>query len=118
MLQVILIFNVIIMFLFWLACIVVITPAYNHFVQYDETGSLLPSLTQLAIDARFFLLFMPILWIIISFWVFKTIREKQKENQLQSFLFFIILSISSGFLMLIIYGIAGILPYLKIGVIL
>ena len=87
MLQVILLFNVIIMFLFWLACIVTITPAYNHFIQYGETGSLLPYLTQLAIDARFFLLFIPIFWIIMSFWVFKTIRDKQKENQLQFLLF-------------------------------
>lgn len=116
MLQVILIFNVIIMFLFWLACMVTITPAYNHFIQYGETGSLLPYLTQLAIDARFFLLFIPILLIIISCWAFKSIREKQKENQLQFLLFFIMLSISSGFLILIFYGIAGILPYLKIGV--
>ncbi len=113
MLQAILIFNVIIMFLFWLACMVIIAPAYNHFIQYGETGSLLPHLTQLAIDARFFLLIIPILWIIISFWIFKTIREKQKKNRLQFLLFFIMLSISSGFLMLIFYGMAGILPYLK-----
>ncbi len=116
MLLIILIFNIIIMFLFCLACIVTITPAYNHFIQYGETGNILPSLTQLAIDARFFLLFIPVIWVAISFWVFKIIRKKQKEKQLQFLLFFIMLSISSGFLMLVFYGMAGILPYLKIGV--
>ncbi|MCK5662583.1 MAG: hypothetical protein KAI17_03805 [Thiotrichaceae bacterium] len=116
MLQLILGLNTIIMFLFWLACWVAITPAYNNFIQYGETGSILPYLTQLAIDVRVFLLFIPVLWIVISFLVFKTIRKKQNETRLQFLLFFIMLSISSGFLMLIFYGIAGILPYLKIGV--
>ena len=83
MLRLILIFNVIIMLLFWLACLATITPAYNHFIQYGEAGGILPYLTQLAIDARFLLPFIPILHIIMSFWVFKKIREKQKENQLQ-----------------------------------
>jgi len=115
MLQVIFIFNVIIMFLFWLACMVTITPAYNHFIQYGKTGSILPLLTQLAIDTRLLLLCIPFFWIIISFWVYRRIRGRQKENQLQFVLFFNMLSISTGFLMLILYGLAGILPYLMIG---
>ncbi len=117
MLQAILLLNVITMFLFWLACMVMVALAYNHFIQYGETGGLLPVLTQIAIDRRLVLLFMPILWI-ISFWVYKTIRKKQKELQLQFLLLFLMVSMSAGFLMLIFYGTAGILPYLKIGVIL
>ncbi len=116
MLQVIFIFNVIIMFLFWSACMVTITPAYNHFIQYGETGGMLPVLTQLAIDARFFMLSIPFFWAIISFWVYRRIRERQKENQFIFVLFFAMLSISTGFLMLIFYGLAGILPFLMIGV--
>jgi len=61
MLQAILLLNVITMFLFWLACMVMVALAYNHFVQYGETGGLLPVLTQIAIDCRLVLLFMPIL---------------------------------------------------------
>ena len=116
MLQVIFIFNVIIMFLFWLACMVTITPAYNHFIQYGEAGRILPVLTQLAIDARFYLLCIPSFWGILSFWVCRRIREMQKEKQLQFVLFFAMLSMSTGFLMLILYGLAGILPYCMIGV--
>ena len=116
MLQAILMFNAIIMLLFWLACMVVITPAYNHFVQYGETGGILPYLTQLAIETRFPLLVVPVFWIILSSWVFRRIRDKEKEDQVQFVLFFLVLSVSSGFLMLVLYGIAGILPYLKIGV--
>ncbi len=115
MLQVIFIFDVIIMFLFWLACMVTIAPAYNHFIQYGKTGSVLPLLTQLAIDTRFFLLCIPFFWIIISFWIYKRIRGSHKENQLQFVLFFTILSILTGLLMLILYGLAGVLPYLMIG---
>ncbi|MEA1878056.1 MAG: hypothetical protein U9N86_14475 [Bacteroidota bacterium] len=104
------------MFLSWLACWVIITPAYNHFIQYGEAGSVLPYLTQLAIDARVFLLLIPIFWVAISFWVFKIIVEKQKETRQQGLLLFIMISISSVFIMVIFYGLAGILPYLKIGV--
>ncbi len=114
MVQLILIFNIVIMFLFLLACWVIITPAHNHFIQYGATGSVLPYLTQIAIDARFFLLLIPILWIAISFRGFKKIG-KQKESSLQGLMLFILVSLSAGFIMVIFYGMAGILPYLKIG---
>ena len=66
MLQLILVLNIITMFLFWLACWIAITPAYNHFFQYGEPGSILPQLTELAIDARVYMLLIPVLWVIIS----------------------------------------------------
>lgn len=114
MLQVILIFNVLIIFLFWIACLVIITPAYNHFIQYG-TGGLLPSLTQFAIDARFFFLIIPILWSIISFWIFKKIRWKEKKEQVELLLLFSMITMTSGLLLLIFFGISGILPYLMVG---
>jgi len=116
MLQVILIFHVFIIILFWIACLVIITPAYNHFIQYGS-GGLLPSLTQFAIDARFFLLIIPILWAIISFWIFKNIRGREKEDQVESLLLFSMITLASGLLLLIFFGISGILPYLMIGVV-
>lgn len=116
MLQVILIFNVLIIFLFWIACLVIITPAYNHFIQYGAGGLLLPSLTQFAIDIRSFLLIIPILWAIFSLWVFKKIRGKKKEDQVESLLLFSMITIAAGLLLLIFFGISGILPYLMIGV--
>lgn len=113
--KLILIFNVLIIFLFWPVCLIIVEPAYNHFLQYGEQDSLLPVPTQLAINPRFFLLIVPVLWILLSYWVHKTIRAKQKEDQLQFLLLFLTVTISSGILMLVFFTLAGILPYLKIG---
>jgi len=44
------------------------------------------------------------------------IQTRPKEHQQEFILFFILLSVASGFLMLLFFGIAAILPYLKIGI--
>lgn len=107
-------FNIILMFLFWLVGIVAITPAYNHFIQYGD-GKGLPILTQFAIDIRFYAVCLPILWVFISNSIFKITQAKQKEHQIEILMFFILLSLTIGILMILFFGIAGILPYLKIG---
>jgi hypothetical protein len=113
--RLIFIFNIIILFFFWLAGILSITPAYNHFIQYGDGGEL-PVLTRVAIDMRFLSVGIPIAWAVISVPIFKTIQTRPKEHQQEFILLFILVSIASGFLMLLFYGIAAILPYLKIGI--
>jgi fatty acid desaturase len=114
MLQRILIFNVLIMFLFWISCLIIITPAYNRFIQYGS-GEILSSLTQLAVDIRIYLFLLPLLWAIISYRVFNTIRNEKKEKQVESLLLFSMITLTTGLLILVFFGIAGILPYLLIG---
>jgi len=113
--RLIFIFNIIILFLFWFAGVLAITPAYNHFIQYGDGGEL-PILTRVAIDMRFFSVGIPIVWTIISVPIFKMIQTRPKEHQQEFILLFILLSVASGFLMLLFFGIAAILPYLKIGI--
>ena len=116
MTQALLIINSIIMFLFWLAGIIVVTPAYNQFVQYGESGGILPSLTQFIVNFRVFFVCVPIIWLCVSFWIYQILKNRQAEDQLKILLLFSLLSIAVGFSMLIIFGIAAILPYLLIGV--
>ena len=116
MTQALLIINSIIMFLFWLAGIIAVTPAYNQFVQYGESGGVLPSLTQFVIDFRISFAGVPIIWIFVSFWIYQILKNRQADDQLKILLFFCLLSVTIGFSMLIIFGIAAILPYLLIGV--
>ncbi len=114
--QALLIINSIIMFLFWLAGIIVVTPAYNQFIQYGESGGILPSLTQFIVNFRVLFVCVPIIWLCVSFWIYQILKNRQAEDQLKILLLFSLLSIAVGFSMLIIFGIAAILPYLLIGV--
>ncbi|MCD4741153.1 MAG: hypothetical protein K8R67_01545 [Desulfobacteraceae bacterium] len=116
MTQTLLIINSIIMFLFWLAGIIVVTPAYNQFVQYGGSGRILPGLTQFIVNFRVFFVCVPIIWLFVSFWIYQILKNKQADDQLKILLLFSLLSIAVGFSMLIIFGIAAILPYLLIGV--
>ena len=111
----ILISNVVLMFLFWCACQIVVTPAYNHFVQYGNIGDVLPFFTQLVVDSRFLFLLIPILWLVLSFKIHKIIQKKKIGEQIQALLLFSLVTLSGGLMMIIIFTLAGILPYLKIG---
>ncbi|MCK5695456.1 MAG: hypothetical protein KAH62_02445 [Desulfobacula sp.] len=116
MAQALLIINSIIMFFFWLAGIIVVTPAYNQFVQYGESGGIMPGLTQFIIDFRIFFAGAPIIWLFVSFGVYQIVKNRQGDDQLKILLLFSLLSIAVGFSMLIIFELAAILPYLLIGV--
>ena len=111
----ILVINVVIMFLFWCAGLIFVTPAYNHFVQYGNAGDVLPSFTQCIVDFRFFMFLIPMLWIFLSFKVQKKIQNKKSGEQIKILLLFSLTTLSGGLMMIIIFALAGILPYLKIG---
>lgn len=111
----ILTFNVILMFLFCCACQLVVTPAYNQFVQYGDSGNVLPSFTQFVVDYRFFFFLIPVLWSVLSFKIHKILQNKEIEEQTQTLLLYSLVSISCGFLLIIFFTLAGILPYLNIG---
>jgi hypothetical protein len=111
-----LIINPIIMFLFWLAGMVVIASVHNHFVQYGGNGGTLPSLTQFIIDYRIYFVGISLLWSFISIRIYQILNDKKTEDQSKILLFYSMLSICTGFFMLIIFGLAAILPYLLVGV--
>mgnify|MGYP001248709549 CR=1 FL=1 len=114
--KLILIFNAVVLCLFCLFGLIMIEPAYNHFVQYARLDSLLPIPTQWAISARLALLILPVVWIAISCRVYQTLRTQEKVDQLRTLFLFFLVTMSSGLLVTVFYALAGILPFLKIGV--
>jgi hypothetical protein len=111
-----LIINPAIIFLFWLAGMVVIEPVHNHFVQYGQNGGILPDLTQFIVDYRMFFMGISVLWSFISIKLYQILNNKKKEDQSKILLLYCMVSILIGFLVLIIFGLAAILPYLLVGV--
>lgn len=103
------------MFLFWGICQIVITPAYNHFIQYGEYGGVLPSYTALAIGSRHYLLALPLSAAIILLLVYCRYREEEKIHQCQIGIFCSLATITIGLLATAVYGLAAILPYLYVG---
>jgi len=110
----ILTFNVILMVFFCCACQLVVTPAYNQFVQYGNTGDSLPFLTQFIVDSRYFFFLIPILWVGLSFKVHSIIKKKDIAKQTQILLFCSLVTISIGLVMVSLFALSGILPYLMI----
>ena len=109
--------NALVMFLFWAAGELAIAIAYNHFVQYPEACGVivLPLITSIALSTRKFSVALPIAWSLVSFFYYKFIRQKIPAERNEYLLIFTSITVCIGFSMLIFFGLAGILPYLKIG---
>lgn len=106
--------------LFWITGFIAIAPAYNHFVQYAHlVGTIdLPILTQAVFAVRLYSLAVPVAWLLCSLlfllWFKNTVLNKRNEwVQLHS-----ALSVFVGLVLFVIFLTAGILPFLKIGVLL
>jgi len=111
--------NALVMFLFWIASELAIAFAYNHFVQYPEAGAaiVLPLVTEIALSARKFSVTLPIAWSLVSVFYYRFIRQKITSDRNEYLLIFTAITIFIGFSMLIFFGLAGILPYLRIGMV-
>ena len=111
--------NALVMFLFWIASELAIALAYNNFVQYPEAGGAiaLPLVTSIALSARKFSVTLPIVWSLVSFFIYKFTRQKTTADRNEYLLVFTSITIFVGFSMLIFFGSAGVLPYLQIGMV-
>jgi len=109
--------NTFFMILFWIASELAITPAYNNFIQYPRGGkaTILPLATGIALYVIKFVVVLPIVWAIISFFIYKFTRQKTTADRNEYLLVFTSITIFVGFSMLVFFGLAGILPYLWIG---
>jgi hypothetical protein len=107
--------NVLILILLWLLSMVIITPAYNHLVQYAETQMALPILTDYAIQLRYLIGIIPLSWAVLSI-VYGKWLSKQADGKLgQCLVAHTSITLVIGFAMLVIFSLAAILPILKIG---
>lgn len=109
--------NVLLMVLFLLASQIAIAPAYNHFVQYPANGGdmVLPAITQTIFSVRKLAIALPCLWTLIPFFVYRSFKHKSTADRNEFLMAFTAITLLVGFSLLVYFGLAGILPYLKIG---
>ena len=114
-----LVFNIFILFLFWLLSWVAITPAYNLLVQYGDAYQVaLPIFTDLAIQFRSYTALIPLAWVIVTF-VLGTKMSAQDEGRRNEWLLaHTSLTLCIGLSLFLFYLLSGILPILKIGAVL
>ncbi|MCD4719895.1 MAG: hypothetical protein K8S13_08545 [Desulfobacula sp.] len=108
-------FNSVIIFLCWCIAVAVITPAYNHFVQYADLAMTLPWITKLAIDFKTLSIALPILWGLISWCIYRKYKNSEVVIQSRVLLYFFITTVCIGLIAIIFYLVGGIQPFLKIG---
>lgn len=111
--------NAVMMGLFWLASILLVSIAYNRFVQHPESGApmVLPLPTELALSIQLWIGILPLGWIILSYVVWQKVKDKQHESRSEYLLAFTTSTMIIGFSMLIFFALAGTLPFLYIGTI-
>jgi len=108
-------FNVFVLILFWLLSQVAITPVHNLLVRYAETGTALPILTDFAIRLRGWSQLIPWFWIAFTLTLAFRIKNRAETIRNEWLCFHTSLSVCIGLLLLFFFGLAGILPALKIG---
>lgn len=96
---------------------VAVTPAYNHFVQYADGVSPenLPVLTATICSIRFSGIIIPVLWLMFSLIFMIRLKNRQGPVLNQWVQLHTSVSILSGIIIVFVYSLAGILPFLKIG---
>jgi uncharacterized membrane protein (Fun14 family) len=107
--------NILILTLFWLLSMVVITPAYNHLVQYAETQMALPIITDYAIQVRYLIGIIPLSWAILTMFYGKWLSKQADSKLGQCLVAHTSVTLVIGLAMLVTFSLAAILPILKIG---
>jgi hypothetical protein len=102
------------MYIFWLAGLVVVTPAYNHFVRYGRVGENLPLPTAIAVSFRLMAVVIPVAWTVLVFFLLKLLRNKAAERRAELLLAFTLATLIIGLFVLLFFLLAGILPFLQI----
>lgn len=118
--QFIIFLNVLIVFGFWLVGIVTISPAYNHFILYPEISDTeaMPVLTSFIFSVRFISLLIPFLWLVISIGWIKKLKKLSQPERVEWVQLHTSVSVLGGLMLFIAFTLAGILPFLRFGVVL
>lgn len=116
--KLILILDVLILALFWGLSLVAIAPAHNLLVLYAERSLDLPLLTDQAIAARFMMGAIPLGWAILAVPFWHWLAAKPGHTRVIGLIAHAMTSILIGLVLLFGYALAGILPILKIGLLL
>ena len=109
-------FNVLVLALFWILSQVAITPVHNLLVTYAETGADLPILTDFAIQSRSASIFIPAAWAVFAMFLGRQLQSHAETKRSEWLLLHLSLSLLLGLSMFFFFTLAGILPFLKIGV--
>ena len=101
------------MVLFWLLSLLSVAIAYNRFVQYSPTKApmALPVPTGLALSTQLWGGILPLGWIILSYVIWKKVKNKESESRSEYLLAFTVVTMAIGFAMLIFFVLAGTLPF-------
>lgn len=107
--------NVLIVFVFWLAGFLVLSPAFNHFIQYTETNGteVLPVFTSFIFSLRFFSLLIPLVWLVVSTVLMNRSRSGTQLDRLELVQLHTSLSVLIGLTLFLVFALAGTLPFLK-----
>lgn len=111
----VLLLDVLILALLWMLSMVAITPAHNLLVLYAEQDLVLPLLTDYAIQARSMTGALPLVWAILTLPMGKWLATQTESRRLEGLMLHAAVSLLLGLALLFVYGLAGILPILKIG---
>ncbi len=95
--------------------IISVSPAYNRFVQYADSGMELPSPTLIALILRPWIFILPLLWISGSVFIWKKIKDIEAVNRNEILLGLTSVTIMAGMALLCYYLLAGVLPFFYIG---
>ena len=107
--------NVFVLLLFWLVSQVVIAPAHNLLVRYAETDAALPILTDIAIRLRGWSQLVLWGWTALTLILAFRLQGRDEIIRNEWVLLHTSLSVFIGLALLFFFGLAGILPVLKIG---
>ncbi len=111
------IFNTILMFIFWGVSTGVIGIAYNRFVRYSQsdTAIALPNLTAIIFSIHPYFVILPLTWTALSIATYRYVRNKPIEIRNECLLSFSLATQSICAVILFVYLIAGTLPFMLIG---
>lgn len=109
--------NVCIVFGFWLAGLIALSPAFNYFVEYTETNDQisLPMLTSMVFTVRLDSLLVPLFWLLVSMIFVVKLKQKVPIERIETVQLHTSVSILVGLLLFVVFALAGILPFLKFG---
>lgn len=105
--------NAFLMGLFWLASLLSVSIAYNRFMQYPPAKApmALPLPTELALSTQLWAGLFPLAWIILSFVIWKKVKDKKPESRSEYLLAFTSITMVVGFSMFIFFALGGTLPF-------
>lgn len=107
--------NSVIVLLLWLLSEIAVTPAYNLMVQYADSHMALPILTDWAFQLRPYGRIFPLIWAAMTVLWGRSVYKMPKQERGEWLVAHTSITLGVGLLQFVLYAIAGILPFLKIG---